>query len=158
MVGNLTLDKFIVDFDFDIRDVAFDTKERLEMLCVFDNPTPRFSANEVSDIRDPYMFDLGTYFGTGTLSFSRKTIIMKMVNGIGLNRIFNVVGLERIRDNADVQNVSFSYLKLLEHSVTYENSATYSRRFPDFYLGMLTFFLVMTNDSLKDSALIVIST
>ena len=51
--GNLTLDKFIVDFDFDIRDVAFDTKERFEMLCVFDNPTPRFSANEVSDIRDP---------------------------------------------------------------------------------------------------------
>ena len=46
----------MVDFDFDIlevRDVAFDTKERFEMLCVFDNPTPRFSANEVSDIRDP---------------------------------------------------------------------------------------------------------
>ena len=53
VVGNLTLDKFIVDFDFDSRDVAFDTKERFEMLCVFDNPTPRFSANEVSDIRDP---------------------------------------------------------------------------------------------------------
>ena len=53
VIGNLTLDKFIVDFDFDIRDVAFDTKERFEMLCVFDNPTPRFSANEVSDIRDP---------------------------------------------------------------------------------------------------------
>lgn len=52
----LTLDKFIVDFDFDIlevREVAFDTKDRFEMLCVFDNPTPRFSANEVSDIRDP---------------------------------------------------------------------------------------------------------
>lgn len=46
----------MVDFDFDIleeRDVAFDTKERFEMLCVFDNPTPCFSANEVSDIRDP---------------------------------------------------------------------------------------------------------
>ena len=54
--SRLTLDKFIVDFDFDIlevREVAFDTKDRFEMLCVFDNPTPRFSANEVSDIRDP---------------------------------------------------------------------------------------------------------
>ena len=44
------------------------------MLCVFDNPldkpTPRFSANEVSDIREPQIFDFGIYFGTGTFSFS----------------------------------------------------------------------------------------
>ena len=28
------------------------------------------------------MFDLGTYFGTGTLSFSRNKIIRKMVNAV----------------------------------------------------------------------------
>ena len=79
-LGSLTFDKFIVDFDFDIlefRDVAVDIKDKFEMLCVFDNPTPLFSANEVSDMRDPYIFDsirFGMYFGTGTVSFSKITV------------------------------------------------------------------------------------
>ena len=60
------------------------------MLCVLDNPSPRFSANEVSDMRDPYILDsirFGIYFGTGTVSFSEITVKF----GYWLRRLLEVL-------------------------------------------------------------------